>query len=78
MFEGDPGFGERVDRAEIERELRREYSATLAARSASEQDRRVLALVVSAGLVLGLCTPFIALVLGFSWRVLMWSAGGGW
>jgi len=78
VFEGDPSFDEQVARAEIERDVRDEYAQALRAKRGQERDRRYLALFISAVVVLGLLAPLLALVLGLSWRVLMWSAGQGW
>jgi hypothetical protein len=78
VIEGPPSFDERVARAEIERDVRAEYSQALTNRRGQERDKRYLALFLSAVLVLGFLSPLLALVLGFSWRVLMWAAGQGW
>lgn len=75
-----PEPGERLDRtlarAEVEGEVRAEYDQAARALLESERDRRVIALVVSGGVALSVVLPLIALVLGLSWRILMWAAGG--
>ena len=77
-FEGEPSFDERLARAEIERELRGEYDEALRQRNLQERDRRVLALIISIAVALSFTAPLLALVFGFSWRVLAWAAGGSW
>ena len=78
IFADEPSFDEHVARAEIERDVRGEYSEALDERRRAEQDRRILALVISTVAAVSLLAPLAAFLLGFSWRLMLWAAGKGW
>ena len=63
-------------RAEVEGEVRAEYDEAARGILDSERDKRVVALVLTIALAATVLLPAIAAVLGVSWRILMWAAGG--
>lgn len=73
--------GEKLDktlaRAEVEGEVRAEYAEAATKLLDSERDKRMFALVVTITVLGSLLLPLIALLLGLSWRILMWAAQGG-
>ncbi len=72
--------GEKLDkalaRAEVEGEVRAEYAEAADALLDSDRDKRMLALGVQVVILGVVLFPLIALVLGFSWRVMKMAAGG--
>ncbi len=73
--------GEKLDRtlarAEVENEVRAEYAEAALNLQNTERPKRMFALAVTLVLLGILLLPLIALVLGVSWRILMWAATGG-
>jgi hypothetical protein len=73
--------GEKLDRtlarAEVENEVRAEYAEAALNLQNTERPKRMFALAVTLVLLGVLLLPLIALVLGVSWRILMWAATGG-
>lgn len=63
-------------RGEVEREVRAEFAEVEA--RALDRDRAIRAVVISFTVLACLLLPLLALVLGVSWRILCWAAGGGW
>lgn len=72
--------GEKLDRtllrAEVEQDVRAEYAERALLQSNEERDKRMVALLISFTVIVSLLLPLAAVVLGFSWRILKWAAGG--
>ena len=76
MDESGARLDKALARSEVEGEVRAEYAEAARHLLDSERDKRMLVLGVQVVFLGSLMLPLIALVLGFSWRVMMWAAGG--
>ena len=76
MEDSGPKLDRTLARAEVEGEVRAEFAEAAHKMLDTERDKRVAALVVSGVVAGAVLLPVIALVAGFSWRLLMWAAGG--
>jgi len=74
-FKDETTFDERVERGEVEQKIRAEMALADAEREAEQRGRRILALGISAIIIISVLAPMLALILGGSWRLLMWAAG---
>ena len=70
-----PNLAEIKIREEVRKELLDEMSQEQLAQHLQERDRRLIALGLSTAMLFALVVPGAAVVLGFSWRLLLWAAG---